>query len=371
MAREGSLAAQDERFMRRALELARQHFGFTSPNPAVGAVICKDGRVIGEGSHRGAGFPHAEIEAMGAALKNGKNLERATLYVTLEPCSTWGRTGPCTEEILAHRFKRVVVAATDPNPAHNGEGLRILRNAGIKVDCGVLEREALELNRCFNHWITTKRPFVMTKFASTLDGKIATVDGFSKWITGPVARADAMKLRLECDAILVGVNTVLRDDPALTYRGKRSAYKKLRRFVLDPHGRIGLHSQLLKPRKPACIVVSEHCPSAIRKRLAKRTTVWVAPSQGGSFNLEWLLQRMGEEAILGLLVEGGGEVHAQFLKAKLASLVVLYYAHKLFCGRNAAKAVAGAGLPQPVEIQHPCWKQLGTALRLTGIPRFS
>jgi diaminohydroxyphosphoribosylaminopyrimidine deaminase / 5-amino-6-(5-phosphoribosylamino)uracil reductase len=227
-------------FMRHAIRLARRGCGTTSPNPMVGAVLVKSGKIIGRGWHRRAGLPHAEIEALRDAQKYGHSAKGATLYVTLEPCSTHGRTPPCTEAIIAAGIKRVVVGATDPNPKHSGRAFKILRRAGIEVvwwgetssspnqmtkktgrsPHQTLADECARLNEAFNHWIVHRTPFVTVKAAMTLDGKIATASGESKWITAEAARACAMKLRRGADAILVGINTILADDPGLTARTK-------------------------------------------------------------------------------------------------------------------------------------------------------
>jgi diaminohydroxyphosphoribosylaminopyrimidine deaminase/5-amino-6-(5-phosphoribosylamino)uracil reductase len=204
--------------MRQALALAKKAYGDTSPNPMVGALVVRAGKIIGKGFHRAAGLPHAEIEAMNDALHRGERVKGSDLYVTLEPCSTYGRTPPCTDAIIAAGIKRVFVAATDPNPAHQGGGLEILRKAGIQVRAGILGEEAARLNEAFNYWVVHKRPFVIAKCAMTMDAKIATAQGESKWITGEKARAEGMRLRRGIDAILVGVNTVIFDDPSLTIR---------------------------------------------------------------------------------------------------------------------------------------------------------
>jgi diaminohydroxyphosphoribosylaminopyrimidine deaminase/5-amino-6-(5-phosphoribosylamino)uracil reductase len=202
------MTSADEKHMRAALDLARKGYGRTSPNPMVGAVLVKGRAVIGEGWHRKAGGPHAEIEALNAARRHDYNVKDSTLYVTLEPCSTSGRTPPCTEAILDARIKRVVVSATDPNPNHAGKAFQILHRAGIEVTKGVLKKEAVELNVAFNHWITRGTPLVTVKAAMTLDGKIATESGESKWITGEAARREGLRLRKGTDAIVVGIETV-------------------------------------------------------------------------------------------------------------------------------------------------------------------
>ena len=232
----------DVQFMRLAFRLARRGFGRTSPNPMVGAVLVKNGKIIGQGWHHRAGEPHAEIEALRSAKENPRG---ATLFVTLEPCCTHGRTPPCTGAIIAAGLKRVVVAALDPNPAHCGRGLQILRKAGISVSHGLLAEQELSLNEAFRHWIVHRTPFVTVKAAMSLDGKIATRAGQSKWITGPEARACGMTLRTGADAILVGVNTIIADDPALTLRQPGFEDKRLRRIVLDPTARIPLRSKVV------------------------------------------------------------------------------------------------------------------------------
>ena len=231
----------DAQYMRLALRLARRAYGQTSPNPMVGAVLVKRGRIIGRGWHHRAGAAHAEIEALRNAQARGNDPTGATLYVTLEPCCTYGRTPPCTDTIILAGIRKVVVAAADPNPAHLGMGFRILQGAGIEVVQGVLAEEASRLNGAFNHWIVHRTPLVTVKAAMTLDGKIATKDGESKWITGEAARARGMKLRQGADAILVGINTILADDPSLTWRGIKKEKFKIRnvkrRIVLDSRAR--------------------------------------------------------------------------------------------------------------------------------------
>src|SRR5262245_18010752 len=228
----------DAHFMRLALRLARRGYGTTSPNPMVGAVLVKGGNVIGGAWHRRAGEPHAEVEAIRAAEVRGLNVRGATLYVTLEPCSTLGRTPPCTQAIVAAGIKLVVAGAVDPNPAHAGRAFHILKRAGITVSHGILGDKCERLNEAFSHWIVHRTPFVTVKAAMTLDGKIATAAGESKWITGEKARAYGMKLRQGAEAVLVGVNTILADDSSLTVRAVRSSKfkvqgSKLRRIVLD------------------------------------------------------------------------------------------------------------------------------------------
>ncbi|MCI0535062.1 MAG: bifunctional diaminohydroxyphosphoribosylaminopyrimidine deaminase/5-amino-6-(5-phosphoribosylamino)uracil reductase RibD, partial [Verrucomicrobiales bacterium] len=310
----------DVTFMRLALRLARYGYGETSPNPMVGAVLVRNGKVIGQGWHRRAGEPHAEVEAIRDAQKRGFKASGATLYVTLEPCSTHGRTPPCTEAIMACGIRRLVVAATDPNPKHAGRGFRLLRAAGVEVQAGLLRDEATRLNEAFNHWIVQGKPFVTVKAAMSLDGKIATVSGESKWITSEQARAHAMRLRQGADAVLVGVNTILADNPTLTFRPastrrRGTKAERLRRIVLDSEARTPRNAKVVADGLASLttVVVTETAPKRRVQALAKTVTVWTAPLRDSKLDLVWLLQRLGTENVTSLLVEGGGEVNASFL----------------------------------------------------------
>jgi diaminohydroxyphosphoribosylaminopyrimidine deaminase/5-amino-6-(5-phosphoribosylamino)uracil reductase len=375
---------QDELFMRQALQLARRGFGTTSPNPMVGAVLVRRGQVIGRGWHRRAGLPHAEIEALRDAEQRGHNPRGATLYVTLEPCCTQGRTPPCTDAIKAAGIKRVVVGATDPNPKHAGHGFKILRRAGITVVTGVLAADCARLNEAFNHWIVHRTPLVTVKAAMTLDGKIATASGESKWITGEKARAYGMKLRRGSDAILVGVNTILADNPSLTVRGRRaeSGMRKrqnsLWRIVLDSLARTPLNAKVVADEFAGLttIVVSDRAPKSRVAELAKRVDVRVAPGRESKttnpktqIELRWLLRTLGAENVTSLLVEGGGEVNASFLLGGFAQRVAFFYAPKILGGRDSRKAVAGDGaakLSDVIPLEELKWQRLGDDLLLTA-----
>jgi diaminohydroxyphosphoribosylaminopyrimidine deaminase/5-amino-6-(5-phosphoribosylamino)uracil reductase len=366
----------DAQFMRLALRLARRGYGATSPNPMVGAVLVKGGKIIGRGWHRRAGLPHAEIEALRDAQKRGHNPRGATLYVTLEPCCTHGRTPPCTEAIIAAGIKKVVVGATDPNPKHAGKGFKILRRAGIEVVHGILSDECEKLNEAFNHWIVHRTPFVTVKAAMTLDGKIATASGESKWITGEKARVHGMKLRQGSDAILVGINTVLADDPSLTVRTKTR--KPIQRIVLDSMARTSLNARVVSDQCAhlTTIVVSKRAPKNRVAELAKRVTILVAPAnsklktQNSKFELGWLLEKLGAENVTSLLVEGGGEVNASFLLGGLAQRVAFFYAPKILGGRDSRKAVAGEGvknLANAIQLREVEWKKIGDDLMMTAL----
>jgi diaminohydroxyphosphoribosylaminopyrimidine deaminase / 5-amino-6-(5-phosphoribosylamino)uracil reductase len=377
----------DVNFMRLALRLARRGLGATSPNPMVGAVLVKRGRIIGQGWHRQVGEPHAEIEALDDARTRENNPKGSTLYVTLEPCSTHGRTPPCTEAIKTAGIKKVVAGATDPNPAHAGRGFKTLKRAGIEVVHGVLAEEATQLNEAFNHWIVRRTPFVTVKAAMTLDGKIATARGESKWITGTKARAYGMNLRQAADAVLVGINTVLADDPALTARRAPSpkvlahghqAQSLKRRIILDSQARTPLNAQVVSDKfaRLTTIVVSKQAPKARVAALEKRVRVIVAPTIKARekdaeprIDLRWLMKRLGAEQVTSLLVEGGGEVNASLLLGGLAQRVAFFYAPKVLGGRDARKGVGGRGVQSVAEmirLQEVEWRWLGPDLLLTG-----
>jgi diaminohydroxyphosphoribosylaminopyrimidine deaminase/5-amino-6-(5-phosphoribosylamino)uracil reductase len=360
-------------YMRLALRLARRGYGTTSPNPMVGAVLVRAGKIIGRGWHHRAGEAHAEIEALRNAQARGHAVKGATLYVTLEPCCTHGRTPPCTEAIKAAGIKRVVVGAIDPNPLHSGRGFSVLRRAGIAVVHGVMAEECARLNEAFNHWIVRRTPLVTVKAGMTLDGKIATASGESTWITGEKARAYGMNLRQGSDAILVGIKTVLADDPSLTVRSPKSKVQspksgvrghQLRRVVLDTRGRTPLGAKAVDDdyAELTTIVVSKLAPKRRVAALARRVRVLVAPSSEGRIDLHWLLRMLGSENVTSLLVEGGGEVNASFLLQGLAQRVVFFYAPMILGGRDSRRGVAGQGagtLAESLSLTDLEWRRLG------------
>lgn len=353
--------------MRQALTLAKRAYGNTSPNPLVGALIVKNGEVIGKGFHHGAGRPHAEIEALNDAQKRGLSPKGANLYVTLEPCSSYGRTPPCTEAIIAAGIKRVVVAATDPNPAHQGEGLRILQSSKIRVVSGILAEEATRLNESFNHWIVRRRPFVIAKAGMSLDGKIATTSGESEWITNEKSRAIGMRLRQGADAILAGVSTITTDDPSLTIRPERA--RPLPRFILDPTGRIPLKARVLNDGGPTTVVMSERTPLKRQDAIANKASVLLLNHTEAGLDLNGLLNQLGDHEITNLLVEGGGETHWTFFEQGLVNRVVFAYAPKIIGGRKAPKAVAGPGFPDndsAPRLRAVEWSRVGEDLMLTA-----
>lgn len=359
--------------MQMALDLARRGLGRTSPNPMVGAVVVKDGRVVGRGYHARAGTPHAEIHALKEA---GDLAKGATLYVNLEPCCHYGRTGPCTEAILAAGVKRVVVAMEDPNPLVCGRGLERLRQAGVEVTLGVMEEEARRLNEVFIKYITTRRPFVILKVAMSLDGKIATRTGESHWITGPEARLAVHRLRDRYDAILVGINTVIKDDPSLTTRLPGEEGRDPVRVVVDSSARIPLHARVLtqKSLAPTIIAVTERAPREKVRRLQEAgAQVLVIPDEGSRVNLAALMDELGRREITSVLVEGGGEIHASFLKSRLADKVVWFIAPLIIGGQKAPGPVGGEGfawLSEAIRLKDVSFTRYGDDFCLEGYVQY-
>lgn len=342
----------EEQFMKRAIELAKQGAGWTAPNPLVGAVVVKNGRVIGEGYHRKYGELHAERNALAACTEDPAG---ATLYVTLEPCCHYGKTPPCTEIIIEKKIAKVVIGSRDPNPKVAGKGARILREHGIEVVEDYMREACDALNPVFFHYITTKTPYVVLKFAMTLDGKIATRTGASKWITGEAARNHVHQLRGRYAGILAGIGTVLADDPMLNCRID-GAHQPLR-IILDSHLRIPMGSRLVRSAKeyPLLIVCNEsnrdreEGTSRIQKLEEAGAKVWTLPEKNGHPDLNVLMQRLGEEKIDSVLIEGGGTVNEAALKAHIVHHVYAYIAPKIFGGEDAKTPVEGSGIRLPQE----------------------
>jgi diaminohydroxyphosphoribosylaminopyrimidine deaminase/5-amino-6-(5-phosphoribosylamino)uracil reductase len=334
----------DEEFMGRALALAERARGLTSPNPLVGAVVVAAGQVVGEAFHAAAGSPHAEIEALAVA---GQRARGATLYVTLEPCTHWGRTPPCAPIVAASGVRRVVVALQDPNPIVAGRGLEQLHRAGIDVTVGVREAEAARQNRAFLTAMRQGRPHVTLKAAMTLDGKIADIHGESRWITGEAARQEAHRLRSDADAIVVGIRTVLRDDPQLTVRLEPPWPREPLRVVLDTTARIPPTARLIAAATAAraLIAVGENAPADRLRRLADAGVTLVRlPSRGDRVGLPELLADLHMRQIRSVLVEGGARVHGAFLEAGLIDRVAVFIAPRLIGGHDATPMTTGAGL---------------------------
>ncbi|PRY83009.1 bifunctional diaminohydroxyphosphoribosylaminopyrimidine deaminase/5-amino-6-(5-phosphoribosylamino)uracil reductase RibD [Alkalibacterium olivapovliticus] len=338
----------DEKMMKRALELASNGRGFTAPNPMVGAVIVKDGKIIGEGYHKKAGEAHAEVNAIESA---SESVEGATLYVTLEPCSHFGKTPPCSELIIDRKIKKVVIAATDPNSLVSGSGIKQLRQAGIEVVTGIYEKESHKLNEVFNYYITTKLPYVVMKYAMSLDGKIATETGESKWITSQDSRQHARYLRAHLSGIMVGINTVLKDDPELTCRVP--AFENPTRIILDSRLRIPLDAKVLSHQQdaPTIILTTSQAPSAkLDKLKGKHIEVLVLPDKNGQVDLKEAMKILGEKGIDSLLLEGGGTVNASALSADIVNKLAVYIAPILIGGDGAPSPVMGKGIQKMSEV---------------------
>jgi len=332
----------DREFMLEALCLARRGEGTTRPNPPVGAVVVKNGMIIGRGFHRRAGEPHAEILALAAA---GEAARGSSLYVTLEPCSTRGRTPPCTDAIIAAGVRKVVYAATDPNPVNRGRAARILRQAGIAVASGVCEEEASELLAPFRKWVEKKVPFLTLKLGMTIDGRIADGAGASRWITSPQSREMVRALRRRVDAVMVGAGTVRADDPSLVSAG--DARGRLWRVIVDGRGEADPRWRVFADDFAGQTILAT-VRSRAERRLAecsrKGARVWILPSAGGGrVRLKALLRRLGRFGILHVLCEGGGRLAYEIARQGLADRYVFFIAPRLLGGGRSIPAFNGPG----------------------------
>ena len=332
----------DQRLMRQALLEARRGLGQTSPNPTVGAVLVVDGKVVARGHHRRAGAPHAEIECLRRFRKQVP--KGAILYVTLEPCSTVGRTGACTEAIAAAGVRQLVIGAIDPNPQHAGRGIDILTKAGIHVRTGILANECSSLNEAYNKWITTGRPFVIAKCGMSVDGRLTRPPEESQWLTSAASRRDAHRLRAQVDAILVGAETVRADNPRLTIRGQRGA-KQPWRIVLSRSGKLPRHAKIFADR------------------FAKRTLVY------RDTTIAALLRDLGSRGITSVLIEGGGEILGEALDERVIDRAHVYIASRFTGG--PAIAFAGSGAAETagsLRLRDIRYETIGDDIRVTGSP---
>lgn len=331
----------DEKFMQAAWREAQRGIGHTSPNPAVGSVVVKSGRIIARGFHHAAGQPHAEIEAL-RALKNVRQAHGATLYVTLEPCSTRGRTPPCVTAIIAAGLARVVIGVIDPNPAHAGRGVKILQRAGIAVQTGVLESECREINAAFNKWIVTKMPLVIAKTGMSLDGRITRPAAEGRWLTSEASRAHAHKFRAQVDAILIGGETLRTDNPRLTVRGISSVTQPWR-VIISRNGELPQASHLFTDE------------------FRERTLVYVGK------NLRAVLRDLGRREITSVLLEGGGCLLGEAFDRRLVDRVQFYVAPLLLGGPKVSVGGRGAGSTlESARVANPRYERIGDDLLLTG-----
>lgn len=361
-------SSEDKKWMAQTFILARQNEGYTNPNPMVGTVIVKDGRLVGQGCTQPYGHAHAEQQALQQAEAKAQG---ATLYVNWEPCMPYPdkQTRSCALSIIESGIARVVISALDPHPEVNGKGIEALRNAGIQVDVGLMEAEALALNEVSHIYHTENRPFVCLKWAMTLDGKIATHAGDSKWVSGEASRAYAHQLRHRYAAILVGVNTVIEDNPSLNVRHQKG--KDPYRIVVDSQGRIPLSSRMLylKGDAPTIIATTDAMPDSTEKTLTQSgSQVWRLPDVKGRVDLNTLLQKMKSESLDSVLVEGGGEIHWSFLSQKLFDKVVCFIAPKI-AGGQAQSPVAGSGvglMRDALELKKISYQTFGEDVCITG-----
>lgn len=338
-----------EKYMKEAIELAKKGMGFVNPNPMVGAVIVRNGEIIGRGFHKKYGCLHAEREAFADCDSRGIDCTGADMYVTLEPCCHHGKTPPCTDAVIQHKIGHIYIGSSDPNPLVAGKGVKILREHGIEVTEGILKDECDELNEIFFHYITTGRPFVTMKYAMTMDGKIACYTGESKWITGEQSRLNVQYERLRHSAIMVGIGTVLADNPMLTCRLENG--RNPIRIICDTHLRIPLDCNIVCTAKEVMTVIATSCNDIDKMMVLVENGCHIIQVQqkNGHINLNELVDRLGELKIDSILLEGGGELNWSMLNEGLVNKVQAYIAPKIFGGAGAKSAVSGMGISTPSE----------------------
>lgn len=356
---------KDIYFLEKTLHLAKKAEGFTSPNPLVGAVIARNDRIIAQGYHKKAGSPHAEVIAI---RKVKEDLRGATLYVNLEPCCHFGKTPPCVDEIIRKGIKRVVIATFDPNPMVYKKSVRKLRAAGIKVDIGFLEEAAKNLNEVFFKNMQKRTPFVAVKLAESLDGKIATSKGESKWITQKISRLFAKRLRDKYDSVLVGINTAIKDNPRLNGI-KRVPYK----VVIDSRLRLPKYSYLLKQNPDKLIIFTSKKSRPKRGKIPQAVKVFFLKEAAGKLSLKSILKVLYSLGVRSIFVEGGAETAGRFFDEKLVDKIYLFIAPKIIGGKNSFGSVAGRGFPSLQscpKIEKVSIRRLGEDLLISGYPSY-
>jgi diaminohydroxyphosphoribosylaminopyrimidine deaminase/5-amino-6-(5-phosphoribosylamino)uracil reductase len=355
----------DEEYMREALGLAREGLGKTSPNPAVGALIVKNGKIVGRGHHHKAGEPHAEANAL---MQAGEQARGGTMYVTLEPCNHKGKTPACTEAIIDAGISRAVIGAQDPNPLVSGKGMARLRRAGIETESGLLEMDSKNMNEMYERYITTKKPFVIAKAALSADGKMAAKDGSSKWITGEEARRVVHELRAQVDAVMVGINTVLKDNPHLTCRitgGKNPV-----RIILDSNLRIPANANVLDKEADTIIVTTNQAPLSKMESLRKLGARVSVVEKNGGVDLKRLMSELGSEEITSIMIEGGGEVLGWAFDEGIVDKVMFFIAPRIVGGEGIC--ISGKGvenIKDAIELERVEMKQVGNDFLLIGYPK--
>lgn len=353
-----------------AIDLASKVAGQTSPNPVVGAVVVKNGEIVGFGAHLRAGEHHAEVNAI--QMAGLEKTEGSTVYVTLEPCSHYGKTPPCSDLLIRSKVKKAVIASVDPNPLVAGKGIEKLRSAGIDVETGICQEEANLLNEVFFHFIKTKTPFVTLKTAASLDGKTATSSGESKWITGKDARLDVHQYRHKHDAILVGIGTVFADNPSLTTRLPNGGKNPIR-IVLDTQLQIPIDCKLLTDQQALTWIITGCNPPANKTKMVQGLKgVKVLPLATEKVDIEKVLHLLGELGITSLFVEGGATVNESFLKAHAINKVITYIAPKLIGGKNAPTIIGGDGyaaMSEIMELEVREFSRVGDDLKIVSVPK--
>ena len=360
------MAREDEHWMRRALRLAEKGRGRASPNPMVGAVLVNNSKVIGEGYHAKAGEAHAEIVALQRAREEARG---ATLYLNLEPCTHYGKTPPCAPQVIKAGVKHVVIGMEDPNPLVKGKGIDILRGAGLDVDVGILEKECQRLNEAFCKYILRKEPFVILKVAATLDGKIATRNGDSKWISGEASRHLVHRLRDQVDGVLVGIGTVLKDNPLLTTRIRRG--RDPYRIVLDSRLRIPEEANVIGTSPSKAIIAATELASRekIEKLEERGVRILILDSREGRVDLKACLSKLGEIGMTSLMVEGGSRVNGSFLDQGLIDKFILFLSPRLIGDQQAPGIFGGGGvsrLQEAVVLKEIKTKKSGEDILLEG-----
>ncbi|NWF53343.1 MAG: bifunctional diaminohydroxyphosphoribosylaminopyrimidine deaminase/5-amino-6-(5-phosphoribosylamino)uracil reductase RibD [Syntrophaceae bacterium] len=366
---------RDEKYMRMALALARRGRGKTSPNPMVGAVVVRGNAVVGKGYHHRAGEPHAEVLALRQA---GKKAKGATLYLNLEPCDHFGKTPPCTQAILGAGLKRVVAGMKDPNPRVSGRGIRRLRRAGVRVEVGLLEGECRELNAAFCKFIRTRKPFVILKAAVSLDGKVATRSGDSRWVSGQESRSYVHRLRSAVDGVMAGIGTVLRDDPLLNVRrsGKRAVRQPLR-VIVDSTLRLPLRSRIAQTASQFRTLVATTpaaAPAQVRRLQRANVEVLIVKNRrNGKVSLGALMEELGRRGILSVLLEGGPTLSASALQEKIVDRILLFVAPKIIGGTESLGAIGGRGIlrmREALKVEILRVRRTGPDLMIEGKPLY-